>query len=223
MLLLILPPALSSGAQDAAPDMRALKAQLRRDLLTAALPEHKAHREELLALEKKYAAAQDYAHAIKARDERLRIEQEIGVMERELNTLAQRSASATATRPGERIELSFTEASLGAGVHVDTKDKSLTGWDSVGASATWKLPNLPSGGYEVVLNHQGSDANAMFKESFYLLTCGLLKKPTGEAVEQTLGTLRVKDGTSTLTLTVGPPEKCTSLRVYSVALIPVAR
>ena len=219
--MLILPPALTSGAQDAAPDLRALKTQLRRELLTAALPEHRAHREELLTLEKKYAAAQDYAGAIKARDERLRIDQEISLMEKELTALAQRPGPGVALRAPERIELNVTDATL-AGVQMDAADKSLTGWASAGASVTWKLPNLPPGGYEVTLNHQGGEATATLKESFYSLSSGL-KPASGKAVAQSLGTLRVRDGTGTLTLTMSPPEKCASLRVYSLVLVPASR
>ncbi|MEZ0273534.1 MAG: hypothetical protein ACAH88_01405 [Roseimicrobium sp.] len=218
---LILPPALTSGAQDAAPDLRVLKAQLRRELLTAALPEHKTHREELLTLEKKYAASQDYAGAIKARDERLRIEQEISLMEKELTALAQRPGLGVASRAPERIELNVAEATY-AGVHVDPADKCVTGWGSVGASVTWKLPNLPPGGYEVTLSHQGGEATATLRESFYSLSTGL-KPASGKAVAQSLGTLRVRDGTGTLTLTMSPPEKCTALRVYSLVLVPASR
>jgi len=221
MLMLVLPPALTSGAQDAGPDLRSLKAQLRRELLTAALPEQKAQREALLALEKKYASAQDYSGAIKARDERQRIEQEITIMEKELAALGQRATAVGASRAPERIELNLSEAAL-SGVRLDAGDKSLTGWNATGASATWKLPNLPAGGYEVSLNHQGSDASASLKESFYTLTSDL-KPAKDKVVTQTLGTLRVRDGAGSLTLTMGPADKCASLRIYSVVLVPAAR
>jgi hypothetical protein len=219
--MLVLPPALTSGAQEAAPDLRSLRAQLRRDLLTAALPEQKAQREALLALEKKYAAAQDYAGAIKARDERVRIEQEIATMEKEMSALGQRAVAPGAARAPERIELNLAEATL-AGVRLDAGDKCLTGWNAAGASATWRLPNLPPGGYEVSLNHQGGDASASLKESFYTLTSDL-KPASGKSVTQSLGTLRVRDGAGSLTLTVGPAEKCASLRIYSLVLVPAAR
>jgi hypothetical protein len=219
--MLVLPPAHTSAAQDAGPDLRSLKAQLRRELLTAALPEQKAQREALLALEKKYAAAQDYSGAIKARDERLRIEQEIAIMEKELSMIGQRAVATGAARAPERIELSLSTATL-TGVHMDEADKCLTGWNATGASATWKLPNLPPGGYEVSLHHQGSDASASLKESFYTLTSNL-QSASGKAVTQSLGTLRVRDGAGALTLTIGPAEKCASLRVYSIVLVPSAR
>lgn len=219
--MLVLPPALTSGAQETGPDLRTLRAQLRRDLLTAALPEQKAQREALLALEKKYAAAQDFAGAIKARDERVRIEQEIAAMEKELTVLGQRTTAPVVARAPERIELNLAEATL-QGVRLDAEDKSLTGWNVSGASATWRLPNLPPGGYEVSLNHQGGDASASLKESFYTLTSDL-KPVSGKSVTQSLGTLRVRDGAGSLTLTLGPAEKCAALRIYSLVLVPAAR
>jgi hypothetical protein len=219
--MLVFSPALTSGAQDAGPDLRSLKSQLRQELLTAALPEQKAQREALLALEKKYATAQDFAGAIKARDERLRIEQEINLMEKELAALGQRASATSAARAPERIELSLSAATL-AGVRMDEGDKCLTGWNASGASATWKLPNLPPGGYEVSVHHQGGDASASLKESFYTLTSDLKPGP-GKTVTQSLGTLRVRDGAGSLTLTIGPAEKCAALRVYSIVLVPAAR
>lgn len=175
-----------------------------------------------MTLEKKYAAAQDYAGAIKARDERLRIEQEISLMEKELTALAQRGSSVGATRAPEKLELKLAEATL-TGVQFDQGNKCLSGWGAPGASATWDLPNLPPGGYEVSLNHEGGEVTAQIKESFYTLSSDLKASKSGKPVLQTLGTLRVRDGAGKLSLTFGAPEKCAGLRVYSIVLVPASR
>lgn len=221
MLVLAAPQVFTLAAQDAPPDLRTLKSGLRRDLLAAALPEQKSHREDLLALEKKYAAAQDFAGAIRARDERIKVEQEIASMEKELAGLNSRPGGPTRTRAPERIELKLSEAAL-SGLKMDPKDSCLIGWNVAGASATWKLPGLPPGGYEVSLNHAGSPVTAMVRESFYSLSSEL-KPAVDKPVEQRLGTLRVRDGSGSITLSMIPPEKCATLRVYSLVLVPASR
>ena len=97
---LTLLPLMSGAADENAPDLRVLKAQLRRELLTAALSEQKVYREALLALEKKHADAQDFASALRTREERSRLEQEIASMEKELSTLASSPRSSGSPAPG---------------------------------------------------------------------------------------------------------------------------
>lgn len=215
----VLPPAAESQSQAEPPaDLRHLKAGLRRGLLTAAIPEMKAHREELLALENKLATAQDFAGAVKARDERTRLEKQIGALEQEAAILDARPAVENAARPAARIELKLSEAKL-TGSQLDAKDGAVTGWDQPNASATWQLPDLPPGGYEVLVRCTGRAGEVIIKEAFYSLTTSC-KATTEKSLEQNLGILRIRGGTGTLTLGVAQPEKCSEWRVYSLVLVP---
>lgn len=207
-------------APEAVPDLRALKAGLRRTLITATLPEMKQYREELAALEQKQATAQEFANAIKTRDTRLKVEQQISTLVQEANMLATRPSVDNAARLAARIELKLSDAKL-TGAQLDSMDGALSGWGTAGASATWQLPGLPAGGYEVVLRYSGGDGEVVLQETFYSLKSPC-KGDAAKPVEQNLGTLRIKEGTGTLTLTALPPEKSASLKVYSLVLIPSA-
>ncbi|MEZ0386343.1 MAG: hypothetical protein ACAI34_04690 [Verrucomicrobium sp.] len=213
----------SSAAQDVTPEreMRSLKMQLRQDLLTAMLPEKRKQMEELIALEKKLATTQNYAGALRARDERLKLEKEISNIEKELPALRAQAASLLARSLPERIELKLSEAQI-TGLKLDSREGTLGGWQTPGASAAWKLPDLPPGGYEVVMRYSSDDGGIVLKESFYSLAvpCGTATKAPAE---RSVGTLRIRDGNSSLTLTANPPEKSATLRVYSLSLVPASR
>jgi hypothetical protein len=210
------PPA----APDAPPDLRTLKAGLRKDLLTAVLPGMKAHRQALLAFEQKRATAQDFSGAIKARDERLKLEKQIGVLEQEAAILASRPAIQNAARLLARIELKLVDAKL-TELQRDPTDGALTGWGNENASATWQLPALPPGGYEVLVRCTGPSGEIVVRETFYNLKKEC--KPTGDkSLEQNLGTLRISEGAGSVTLSAAAPEKSSDWRVYSIVLVPSA-
>src|SRR5687768_17270249 len=71
-------------------ELREMKADLRAGILAAAIPEVKAHREDLLALEKKLAVAEDFAGALRTRTERTKVESKIVSLEHEAAILASR-------------------------------------------------------------------------------------------------------------------------------------
>lgn len=202
------------------PELSALKASLRKDLLTALLPELKAHRDALQALEQKQGAAQDYAGAVRARDARSQVDQQIAALEQEAAMLAARASVQNAARIAARIEFKLADAKL-VGAKVDAADGALTGWDGTDASASWELPGLPPGGYEVIMRCTGATGDVVLSEGFYTLTCPC-RPGDDKAVEQNLGTLRIKEGSTVLKLTAGPPEKCAQWRVYSLVLVPAA-
>ncbi|MFZ4766648.1 MAG: hypothetical protein ACOYMN_16975 [Roseimicrobium sp.] len=206
-------------AQEPAADLRTLKAQLRRDLLKTLIPEMKTSRDQLLALENKCAAATDFAGALRARDARLKIESDLIAVENELPMATAHASGSASARTPERTELKLADAVLN-GLTLDGKGKTLSGFGKAAASATWTLPDLPPGGYEVILRASGANGNAVVKESFYSLSASF--KAAESAVSITLGTLRVRDGKGTLTLTANPPEECAALRVYSLVLAPAA-
>ena len=213
----------SSAAQDASPerDLRSMRLQLRQDLVGAILPEKRTQRDEMSALEKKLASAQDFAGAIRARDERLKLEKEIATLEKELPALKAQALSLLAKALPDRIEFKLSDAVLN-GLTLDAKGAVLSGFSSPGASATWKLPDLPPGGYEVLLRYTADDGEVVLQESFYSLSA-ICRPPLKQAEEKSLGTLRIRDGSGILTLKAKAPEKSASLRVYGLVLMPAAR
>lgn len=230
LLSLLLLPARNVGGADvlpsaptvteALPDLRALKAGLRKSLLTALIPEMKVHRDALLVLEQKHGAAQNYAGAVQARDSRSRVEQQLAALEQEAAMLASRPSVESAARLAARIEFKLADAKL-VGAQMDPADGAITGWDGAEASASWQLPEIPPGGYEVLLCYTGAAGDVVVKEGFYSLTSPC-KAVDDKAVEQNLGTLRIKEGSTVITLTATPPEKCAKWRVYSLVLVPSA-
>lgn len=205
-----------------AKDLRTLRSVFRKSLIEAIMPEQRSHLDQLLKLEKKLAAAHDFSNAIRARDERLTLEQELTVLEQELPMLTARAAGEGKVLP-ERIPLKLEEAVL-TGVRLDS-DGALTGWMDAQCLAAWKLPGVPAGGYEIILKYScGRDGGGQFllKENFYTLR-GTLTPTDGKPMERNVGTLRIRDGHGALTLAVNAPSKDGLLRVWSMELAPVSR
>jgi hypothetical protein len=178
----------------------------------------KAHNEELLALEKKLAALQDFAGAVKARDERVKVEKQIGALEQEAAILDARPSVEHAARLAARVELKASDAKL-TGAQWDPADGAITGWGQQGACATWQLPDLPPGGYEVLLRCTGEAGDVVIREEFYSLASPC-KPGEDKTAEQILGILRIRAGSGSLTLSVSQPEKSAGWRVYSLMLVP---
>lgn len=211
----------TTAAQVPQTDLSLIKTQLRKDLLQALLPEKKQHREALLALEQKNAAGMDYTGAIRARDERLTLEKEIATIEKEIPVLSSRAIALLGRGAPDRLEMRFSDATL-RGVQLDPKDGFISGWDKDQASASWKLPDLPAGGYEVLLRYTAEQGSVLIKESYYSLK-GKLATAKESPLEEKIGTLRIKDGKGILTLSSDSPQQSNSLRVYSLVLVPAVR
>lgn len=211
----------TTAAQVPQTDLSLIKTQLRKDLLQALLPEKKQHRDALLTLEQKSAANLDFSGAIRARDERLALEKEIASIEKEIPLLSSRAISLLGRSAPDRLEMPVAEATL-RGVQIDPKDGFISGWDKDQASASWKLPDLPPGGYEVLLRYTAEKGSIQLKESYYSLK-GKLTGAKESPLEQKIGTLRIKDGKGMLTLTSDTPQQSGSLRVYSLVLVPAVR
>lgn len=204
------------------PDLRSLRSQFRKKLIETIMPEKKAHLERLRELEKKLATAHDFADAIRARDERTALEQELTALEQELPMLAARAAGEGKVLP-ERIPMKLEDATL-KGVKAD-KDGALTGWDDTNCSVTWLLPGLPPGGYEVIIKYScGKDegGTVIVKESFYSLR-GTVTPTEGKPLEKNIGTLRVRDGHGLLTIAANAAPKGGLMRLWSLELAPVSR
>ncbi len=204
-------------------DLRTLRASFRQELLSAVLPENRAYIGQLKELEGELATARDYRASIKVRDERLALEQDLTAFEQELPGLAARAAGRTALLP-ERILFRPQDATL-SGLNLE-KEGALTGWGSPqGGTATWKLPGIPAGGYEVFVTYtcaNGGSAAFEVRESFYVLR-GKAPAPAPDAMGKNLGTLRIRDGTGTLTLASDSVSQPAQLRVVAVELAPVNR
>ena len=108
------------------------------------------------------------------------------------------------------------------GVQLDPKDGFISGWDKDQASASWKLPDLPAGGYEVLPRYTAEQGSVLIKESYYSLK-GKLAAAKESPLEEKIGTLRIKDGKGILTLSSDSPQQSNSLRVYSLVLVPAVR
>ncbi|HEY2573870.1 MAG TPA: hypothetical protein VGH65_07365 [Verrucomicrobiaceae bacterium] len=204
------------------PDLRALRAMFRQGLLTAILPEKRAQVSRLEELEKEFSAARDYANAVKVRDERLAMEQEVTALELELPGLTARAAGQSALLP-ERIVFRAQDAAL-AGLKLE-KDGAISGWDTSHGTATWKLPGLPAGGYEVIIKYTcagGTSVALETRESFYVLR-GKLTAPEEKPAEKNLGTLRIREGGGPLTLATDGTDQPAALRIVALELAPVNR
>jgi hypothetical protein len=205
------------------PDLRTLRASFRQGLLSAILPEKRGYIAQLRELEKQLISARDYETAIKVRDERLALEQDLTAFEQELPGLAARAAGQMVLLP-ERIMFRPQDATL-SGIRLE-KDGTLAGWDTPqGGTATWRLPSLPAGGYEVIVTYmcQGSgSASFEVRENFYVLR-GKVPAPAPAPVRRNLGTLRIRDGAGMLTLASDSTSQPGQLRVVALELAPVNR
>lgn len=192
--------------------------QFDRDLTQATLPEMRQYVSELKALEKRASSARDYAGAIEVSRVRKAAEAELEVMAKR----AEQMNLAQPTNTPASIQLSAAKAKL-EGTMYDAKADEITGWAKA-ASATWTLPNLPPGGYDVVLHYSCTateGGSVVVKEAFYNLTRDI-KAPTQGIAQLALGTLRIRDGAGSLTLTARSVLGGNLMHLHAVELIPVS-
>ncbi|MEZ5388019.1 MAG: hypothetical protein R3F13_21130 [Prosthecobacter sp.] len=199
-----------------------LRLQYERDLIERILAPVKQQIITLSTLERQFAEARDYDGAITARDERKRLQAELARLDKELLLLQTRELALKTSQLPDRIKFPVEEAKL-SGVRL--QGGSLLGWSSVGASATWKLPSLPPGGYEVVLKYRCGAAEGgtlLIQESRYSLSASIettLKGPE----ERNVGTLKISDGDGSLTLTAQSLVTNNLMHLLAVELIPASR
>lgn len=221
---LLVGTAVCIGAAEPEPDLSLELARLKfeRSMIESSLSPMKKHLLELTALEKKRAEARDYLGAISTRNERRKLEDELGRLDKELLLLQTREQSLKASTLPDRISLPLEQAQLSG---VRREGGALTGWSQPGASATWKLPGLPSGGYEVILRYRcgALDGGLLeVREAKFHLTSQIdttLKGPQ----EKNLGTLKLTDGSSTLTLTATTLVKDNLMDLLTLWLVPASR
>jgi hypothetical protein len=193
-------------------------------LIRASLPALRQYQSDLLALEKRLAISRDYPSAILARNERQEVEKEISRLEKDDLFLRNRELSLRTALLPEHLLLPLDQAKL-SGVTFDAKGGCLTEWRKAGACATWTLPDLPPGGYEIVLRY-GCDAleggTVLVKEATFTLTAPIQTTLRGP-VEKNIGTLKITDGSGALTLSAANVLRDNLMKLYSVELIPANR
>lgn len=212
------------SAADAPPThaLEIARIQFERSLIESSLTPLKKHLLDLTGLEKQQADARDYQGAIRIRDERRRVEDELERLDKELLLLQTREQSLKASLLPDRIPLPIEKAELDG---VKLTGGALTGWSRTGAAARWKLPSLPPGGYEVILRYRcgALDGGVLqVQESHYSLKSQLdttLKGPQ----EKNLGTLKITDGSGTLTLSAVTLVKDNLMDLLAVNLVPASK
>lgn len=224
--LLLGAPACPAVAQDtrapaATIELERLKFQER--LLEASLQPLQQHLAALQALEQQRAGAGDYAGAIEARNQRKKLTTELERLDKELLLTHTREESLKARLLPDRIPLPLDAAELAGDVRRD--GGALTGWSGPEAAATWKLPDLPPGGYEVLIKYRCGaleGGTLEVREAHFHLTAEILTTLRGPQ-EKNLGTLKITDGRGTLMIRARSVLKDNLMHLLAVHLVPAAR
>lgn len=222
--LTALAPAADSRVGDpgSSPEIALLRLSYERGLIESCLGPVKEQITTLEKLEKQFAASREYDAAITARDERKRLQNELARFDKELLLLQTREQALQSALLPDRIQLPLDSAVLS---DVRLEGGAITGWSRTGASATWKLPSLPPGGYEVMLRYRCGAAEGgtlLIKEARFTLTTAIettLKGPQ----ERSAGILKVSNGSGSLTLSAESLVSNNLMQLLAVELIPASR
>ncbi len=203
-------------------ELALLRMGYERSVIESSLAPVKKQISTLAALEKQFADSRDYDAAITARDERKRLQNELGRLDKELLLLQTREQSLKASLLPDRIKLPLESATLS---DLNRDGGAISGWSKVGAAATWKLPALPPGGYEVMLRYRCGTTEGgtlLIKEARFSLTAAIettLKGPE----ERNAGTLKISDGAGSLTLSAQALVTNNLMQLLAVELVPSSR
>jgi hypothetical protein len=222
--LLVMVASLTLRAADPipAPPLEVARIDFERTLIESSLTPLKKHLSELSLLEKQYAEARDYGGAIDARDLRRKVEDELDRLDKELLLLQTRKQSLTTSRLPDRIPLKIADAQLSG---VTREGGALTRWSKPGASATWKLSELPPGGYEVILRYRCGPlegGSVLVQEAKFALSGDIVTTLKGPE-ERNLGTLKVTDGSGPLKIAARTVVKDNLMQLLAVELVPASR
>jgi hypothetical protein len=197
-----------------------LRKQFEHDSLQAGLPVLRRQVETLRAMELKAAEARDYDTALAARTERMKLSVTLADQEK-MELLVEAQSAVAERKETQRIVLNPAEAKLSG---VELEAKALTLWSGMDASATWKLPDLAPGGYEVILKYECDSAGKdgmMVQEKFFTLSGEWQTSTKKGPVEHRLGILRVRDGGGLFKVVARTDLKGKLLKLQSVELVPV--
>jgi hypothetical protein len=190
-------------------------------MLKAMAPTLREYLTELAALEKRLANARDYQGAIKAREERSAVEQQLARMEKEDLLLKTRESGLRSAALPDEIILMPEQATLD-GVKREPGTGALTEWKKAGAKATWKLPDLPPGGYEVVIRYSCDlveGGSLSIGEQAFTLS-GTADTTLKGASEKNFGTLKITNGSGLLTIMAKTVLKTNLMDLHFIKLIP---
>lgn len=201
------------------------RAQFDLALSKVLLPEFENYARQLQRLELQLAQRSDWAGAIKARDERLLVQNRIDAAMARLGEPVYVLPPDQGGEPPRDIFLQPRGAVLAGGLTVSLDRQALEGWSGE-SSASWTLPAIQPGGYELIVHYSSPDgpATLQFAEEFFTLT-GTLEATGGDGQSRwlNLGTLRIRNPAGGLKLrpveTVPPP----SMRIKEVVLVPANR
>ncbi len=202
-------------------EVQALKSEFASNLAKATVPVLKKQIDDLWLIERKAAEARDYDTALAASSEKKRLKALLDDQEK-LAFLAAAQNTGTGEKEPAHITLKPTDAQLDH-VRFDATAGVLTDWSVAEASATWKLPGLPAGGYEVILKYESGiqeGGSVKVQEKFFTLSADLqttLKVP----IDHRLGILRIRDGDGIFKISAKTVLKGNLMRLLSVDLLPV--
>jgi hypothetical protein len=212
------------SAADSTPGqmLDAAQLQFQRSMIETSLAPLKKHLLELTALEKKLAETRDYSGAINVRDQRRKVEGELERMDKELLLLQTREQSLKAAKLPDRITLPLDKAELSG---VQFSNGALSGWNRPGASAKWKLPGLPPGGYEVVLRYRcgALDGGVIQVQEAKFGLKNQVDTTLAGPQEKNLGTLKITDGSGPLSLAAVTLVKDKLMDLLDIHLVPASR
>lgn len=195
-----------------------------RQLLAASLNPLKAYLSRLDELAQQSASQRNYSAAAAARKERQTLRLELERIAKEMLLLETREKAIKSTLLPERLILPLDKAALD-GVEWDAAKKLLTRWQRPGVTAEWKLPDLPPGGYEVLLTYHCSPLEGgtlSIQESVFTLT-GEMDTTLRGPETKLIGTLKVTDGSGPLRLVARTVIKNNLMDLIAVELIPANR
>ena len=221
---LLTPQSPGYGPGDPWTELAALRTTHELSIRQAGTPALRQYVSELAALEKRCATGRDYQGAVAARNERQTIEREIARIDKESLLLKTRDQSLRSAMLPDQIIL-MPERAVLSGVGREPGTGALAEWKKSGASATWKLPDLPPGGYEVLVRYScdalegGSITIAEQTFSLGGTADTTLKGP----VEKNFGTLKITNGSGPLTITARTVLKTNLMHLYFVKLVPANR
>ncbi len=193
--------------------------KLDRQIIEASLEPIKKHLLELTMLEKQRSALRDYEGAMAVLKERKKVEAQLEQMDRLMVLILTREEAIQTAEMPDKISFPLAQAQLNG---VTLESGELSGWNLPGASASWKLPSLPPGGYEVFIRYRCGPLEGgvlEVKESRFLLTSQIettLKGPQ----QKNLGTLKITAGSGSLTLTGKTLLKGSLMDLLELWLVP---
>ncbi len=225
-VLLLGAPACPAAAEETRAPAATLELErlsFQKRLLEAGVRPLQQHLAALQELEKQRAAAGDYTGAIEARNQRKKLTAELERLDKELLLTQTREQSLKARLLPDRIPLALEAAVLEGGVR--RAGGALTDWSGPEAAVTWKLPNLPPGGYEVLIKYRCGaleGGTLEVQETRFRLGAEVLTTLRGPQ-EKNLGTLKITNGSGPLVIRARSILKDNLMHLLAVHLVPAAR